>query len=292
VDSDSHRVLGKYRLLPIVALIQANTSAAPEIEGGDYLHPLSPQSIMAIVSIRIIPYRGQGANRAGPALTSLAPVARLSSSGVLFLGKTSHLRRQLLSCFHVEALMAKAASSSNSPQLQPFTEGIVEVFTGNGRGKTSAALGVVLRALGQGLRVYIVRFMKGGYAYGENNTLARLPNVTVASFGRLGFVTPGNVEEEDREQARQGLGAAREAMLSGKYDLVVLDEVNVASAWNLIPVDDVVDLVRERPQGVELILTGRHADARLIELAGLVTDMVEVKHPYCRGVVARRGIDY
>ena len=188
--------------------------------------------------------------------------------------------------------MAKAASSSSSPQPQPFTEGIVEVFTGNGRGKTSAALGVVLRALGQGLRVHIVRFMKGGYAYGENNILAQLPNVTVASFGRLGFVTPGNVEEEDREQARQGLGAAREAMLSGKYDLVVLDEVNVASAWNLIPVDDVVDLVRERPQGVELILTGRHADARLIELAELVTDMVEIKHPYRRGVAARRGIDY
>jgi len=188
--------------------------------------------------------------------------------------------------------MAKAASSSSSPQPQPFTEGIVEVFTGNGRGKTSAALGVVLRALGQGLRVYIVRFMKGGYAYGENYILAQLPNVTVVSFGRLGFVTPGNVEEEDREQARQGLGAAREAMLSGKYDLVVLDEVNVASAWNLIPVDDVVDLVRERPQGVELILTGRHADARLIELAELVTDMVEIKHPYRRGVAARRGIDY
>lgn len=178
------------------------------------------------------------------------------------------------------------------PSPQPFTQGLVEVFTGNGRGKTSAALGTVLRALGQGFRVYIAYFMKGDYPYGEQNILAQLPNVTFSRFGFTSFVDRDNIKEEEKAEAGKALLTAREAMLSGDYDMVVLDEVNIAAAWQLITVDQVVDLIREKPGMVELILTGRYADARIIEMADLVTEMVKVKHPYDKGILSRKGIEY
>ena len=175
---------------------------------------------------------------------------------------------------------------------KPPRQGLVYIFTGDGKGKTSAALGAVLRALGHGLRAYIAFFMKGEYPYGERNILSKLPNVTMASFGSLEFVDPANVKPEEIEQARQALAAGREAMLSGNYDLVVLDEVNVAVAFKLVELDEVVKLIGDKPQSVELILTGRKADARLVQLADLVTEMLKIKHPYDEGVLARKGIDY
>ena len=119
-----------------------------------------------------------------------------------------------------------------------------------------------------------------------------LPNVTYQSFGHEGFVDPNNVKEEERQQAREGLDAARQALANGDYDLVVLDEINIAVAWKLIDVEEVLQLIEDKPQNVELILTGRHADQRLIERADLVTDMVDIKHPFRKGIKARRGIDY
>ena len=181
---------------------------------------------------------------------------------------------------------------TDGPQESSLGKGLVEIFTGDGRGKTSAALGVVLRATGHGLRSCVIHFMKGSYPYGEQKALARLPDVTVAVFGRETFVDPRNVEEVDKQEARKALDAAREAMLSGKYDIVVLDEVNVASVWGLIGVDEVLRLVEEKPENVELILTGRYADRRLVKTADLVTEMVAIKHPYEDGVEARRGLDY
>jgi len=171
--------------------------------------------------------------------------------------------------------------------------GLVQVFTGDGKGKTSAALGVVLRALGHGLRVYLVFFMKGDYPYGEGKILSQLPNIEVASFGERGsFTDPNNVKPEERKQAKQALAAARQAMLSGKYELVVLDEVNVAVFCRLVSVDEVIRLIEDKPPDVELILTGRNADSKLVKAADLVTEMVKIKHPYNEGVAARRGIDY
>lgn len=176
--------------------------------------------------------------------------------------------------------------------FMPLTKGLVEIFTGNGKGKTSAALGIALRALGHGLRVFIVYFMKGNYPYGEQEVLSRLSDVSFVTFGHEHFVDPSQVKEEEREEARKALAVGREAMLSGEYDVVVLDEVNIAAAWGLIGVDQIIELIEERPDKVELILTGRYADARLKERADLVTEMVEIKHPYRQGVQSRRGIDY
>ena len=170
--------------------------------------------------------------------------------------------------------------------------GMVQLFTGNGKGKTSAALGAILRALGHGMKVFIVFFMKGNYPYGEFSTLSRLSNVDVASFGFRRRTDLANLKPEEIEQAKLALSAARQAMLSGNYDLVVLDEVNVAVNFKLIDVDEVVKLINDKPPKVELILTGRYADARLIKLADLATEMVKLKHPYDKGVKARKGIEY
>jgi len=168
----------------------------------------------------------------------------------------------------------------------------VQIFTGDGKGKTSAAIGAVIRALGHSLRVYIGFFMKGDYPSGECNILSQLSNVTVESFGAGGFVDPANIKPEEREQAKRGLAAARKAMLSGSYDLVVLDELNLAVAWNLVELDEVLKLIDGKPEGVELILTGRRADSKLIKSADLVTEMLKIKHPYDEGMKARGGIEY
>jgi cob(I)alamin adenosyltransferase len=174
----------------------------------------------------------------------------------------------------------------------PSGLGLIQVFTGDGKGKTTAALGTVMRALGQGLKVFIVFFMKGDYPYGEYNILSQLPNVDVANYGSLEFVDPANVRPEDREQAELALGAARKAMTGGNYDLVVLDEVNVALAFKLIELDEILGLIRDKPPRVELILTGRKADPEVIKRADLVTECLKVKHPYDQGMESRRGIEY
>ena len=185
-----------------------------------------------------------------------------------------------------------AGESSETLSAATSTRGLVEIFTGEGKGKTSAALGAVMRALGHGLRVYIVFFMKGDFPYGEQKILCQFPNCTVERFGFQEFVDPANVKPEEKEEARKALEAARKAMLSLKYDVVILDEVNIAVAWKLINVNDVIKLIQNKPEKVELILTGRYADPKLVELADLVTDMVKVKHPFDKGILSRKGIDY
>jgi cob(I)alamin adenosyltransferase len=186
------------------------------------------------------------------------------------------------------SLVKDASFSPSSPEGR---RGLVQIFTGDGKGKTSAAIGAVIRALGHGLKVYIGFFMKGRPS-GERDILSRLPNVTMERFGGGGFVDRANIKAEEREQAKRGLAAASKAMLSGNYDLVVLDEINLAVAWKLVERDEVLKLIDNKPEGVELILTGRQADSKLIQSADLVTEMLKIKHPYDEGVRAREGIEY
>ena len=173
-----------------------------------------------------------------------------------------------------------------------YSQGLVQIYTGNGKGKTSAALGLVLRAIGHEAKVHIIFFMKGEFPYGEIETLSKLPNVSFQTFGHEHFVDPRNVKAEEKEQAQAAIEAAMKALSSKKFDLVVLDEINVASAWKLIEVDDVLALIANKPKHVELVLTGRYADQHLIDKADLVTNMEEVKHPYNKGIEARKGIEY
>lgn len=171
-------------------------------------------------------------------------------------------------------------------------KGLVQIFTGNGKGKTTAALGTILRAAGHGLKVSVIFFIKGDYSSGEYAALSRLPGVTISSFGLRQFIDPADVNPEEKKQAKDALSAAREAIVSGRYDLVVLDEINVALDFNLIAPDDVIKLIKDKPPHVELILTGRHAAKKLIAIADLVTEMVKIKHPFDRGIKARKGIEY
>jgi len=188
--------------------------------------------------------------------------------------------------------LAETSSMTSSPSSKPFNKGLVQIFTGDGKGKTSAAIGAVVRALGQGLRVCIVVFMKGDRPSGEWTFFSKIPEVKVARFGLGIFTDPTNIKPEEKEQAKEALAFAGEAILSGDYDLVVLDEVNIAVDMKLVELDEVVRLIRDKPPNVELILTGRRADTKLAQLADLVTECLKIKHPYDKGVKARRGIEY
>ena len=170
--------------------------------------------------------------------------------------------------------------------------GLVQIFTGEGKGKTSAAMGTIIRALGHGLKVSVIFFLKGEYTSGERKILAGLPGVTVKSFGNEDFVFPDRIKPEQKSLSEQALAAARRDILSGNFDLVVLDEINVASAFKLVPVEEVLRLIEDKPAKVELILTGRKADARLVKAADMVTEMINIKHPFDAGVPARPGFDY
>lgn len=174
----------------------------------------------------------------------------------------------------------------------PLERGLIQVYTGKGKGKTCAALGLAMRAAGHGLNVHIVQFMKGWPHYGELRSVERLPNITIRQFGRPGFVDRENPDPEDVRLAQEALEHGRRAMLSGDYDIVVLDEVNVALEFGLVQLSDVLSLMEEKPEKVELVLTGRGAHPEVIKRADLVTEMLDIKHPYYEGVKARRGIEY
>ncbi|OGO42066.1 MAG: cob(I)yrinic acid a,c-diamide adenosyltransferase [Chloroflexi bacterium RBG_16_57_9] len=173
--------------------------------------------------------------------------------------------------------------------------GLVIVNTGDGKGKTTAALGTALRAVGYGWHVLILQFIKGTWKYGEMEAIKRLePEVELVRMGK-GFykILNDNLPEEvHKEAAREALAFAREQMHSGKYDLIILDEINVALQTGLLDVKDVLTLLDERPAGLHLILTGRGAPPEIVERADMVTEMREVKHPYQQGIKAQRGIDY
>ena len=171
-------------------------------------------------------------------------------------------------------------------------KGLVQVYTGNGKGKTSAAFGLALRAAGRGLKVYIIQFIKGGFDYGELYVIDKIPNITLKAFGRGKFVTAKPPDNEDVKLAKEALKLANGIVKSGEYDVIILDEANVALSLGLIGLEEVLTLIETRPVHVELVLTGRSAPGEIVQVADLVTEMKEVKHPYQKGVEARRGIEY
>jgi len=176
--------------------------------------------------------------------------------------------------------------------MTKLKQGFIQIYTGNGKGKTTAAIGQAVRAAGFGLKTYIVQFMKE-FPYNELNSLKHLSKwITIEQFGGDEFVykkePPG---KEELEKAKKGLSSAKGKMLSGEFDIIVLDEVCVAIYFGLFKTDDILNFIKEKPANVELILTGRYCPAELIEKADLVTEMKEVKHYYEKGITSRRGIE-
>ncbi len=185
-------------------------------------------------------------------------------------------------------------TSHNNKVTKPkLKKGLVQVYTGSGKGKTTAAFGLAMRARGQGLRVSIIQFLKGG------------PSGEIKEVGKLGIelirfpgpFCPGcRLSREEKSRLRRRLQRAftraKEIVMGGRYDLVVLDELNFVLSEGLLRTQDVLDLLREKPAHVEVILTGRYAPKSIVRRADLVTEMVEVKHPFQQGVKARKGIEY
>lgn len=169
--------------------------------------------------------------------------------------------------------------------------GCIQVYTGNGKGKTTAALGLALRAVGRGLKVCIFQFIKGGGRYGEHMAAEKLaPLLTIIQTGRPGWVNTKDITE-DRRTAQEALAQAKELLTSGEYDLFVCDEINGAVGFGLIDVGQVLELISIKPVKTELVLTGRNAHQLVIDAADLVTEMQEIKHYYKAGVPARTGIE-
>ncbi len=170
-------------------------------------------------------------------------------------------------------------------------KGYVQLYTGDGKGKTTAALGLAMRAVGGGLRVFMGQFMKG-QRYGELEAARKFADrFIIEQYGKPTFVHTGRATDEDIELAQRGLQRLREAVMSGEYDLVIMDEVNVALYFGLIQVQEVLEIINRRPHHVEIVCTGRNAPEALIERADLVTEMKEIKHYYNQGVPAREGIE-
>jgi cob(I)alamin adenosyltransferase len=185
-------------------------------------------------------------------------------------------------------------------QTEPLSQrcrlekGLVSIFTGHGKGKTSAAIGIAVRAAGHGLRVYMVFMMKANefFEHGEFTVLKSLRNVHVEAFGYRGWSKKGNITPAHKAEAQKALEDAEKAMSSGEYDVIVLDEINHAVSGGLIDIEKVVGMIDKKPECVELILTGRNADPRLVAMADLVSEILMIKHPFNEGIRARKGIDY
>ena len=174
-------------------------------------------------------------------------------------------------------------------------KGLVIVYTGGGKGKTSAALGLVLRAVGYNHKVCMVQFVKGSWHYGELDSAKRLApefELITAGKGFVGILDDKSPREEHVKAANDTLMISREKIASGKFDVVILDEINYAVQLELLKLDDVIDLIKSKPAELDLVLTGNHATKEVIELADLVTEMKEIKHPFKSGLKAKKGIDF
>ena len=168
---------------------------------------------------------------------------------------------------------------------------MLQIYTGNGKGKTTASLGLGLRAVGAGKKVLLIQFLKDGKS-SEIKVIKKLKNFDVKTFGKKGFVSKNNLLKEDFNLAMQGFNFAQKAIESKKYDLIILDEMNMVNYFGLIKIEDILELIKKVPKKTELVLTGRKASKKIIQLADLVTEMKEIKHYYIKNIKARKGIEF
>jgi cob(I)alamin adenosyltransferase len=174
------------------------------------------------------------------------------------------------------------------------TTGLTLVFTGNGKGKTTSSLGMAFRAWGQGMRILVLQFIKGGWKYGELKAAEALGERFEMRQAGKGFIMDMDEEKmaEHRKAASEALKNAEEEMASGKYDMIILDEINYAISYGLVDKDEVIKLVKNKPLQLHLVLTGRDVQPEIVELADLVTEMKEIKHPFAQGIKAQKGVEF
>ena len=172
--------------------------------------------------------------------------------------------------------------------------GYIQIYTGNGKGKTTASLGLAMRALGRGWKVLIIMFTKGGNDYGELISLSPdfKDKVKIVQAGLDRIVYSSNISEEDKKQAQLGWKIAKRAIKNDEYQLLILDEANIALDLGLIELSDMIDLLKNKPDDMEIVLTGRNAKPEIIEIADLVSEIKPVKHYWDKGIKARRGIEF
>jgi cob(I)alamin adenosyltransferase len=178
-----------------------------------------------------------------------------------------------------------------TPEIEPLSGGMIIVYTGHGKGKTTAALGLIFRALGRGLEVAVVQYIKGKWMTGERLFAASLPGLSFHVMG-LGFTWDSDDISRDKKAAIAAWELSRDLIMAGKHDLIVLDEITYVINYGFVPVEAVVDVLKQKPSHVNVVITGRSAPAELVDLAELVTEMAVVKHPYKAGRRAVKGIDF
>ena len=180
-------------------------------------------------------------------------------------------------------------------RLDVMTGGLTIVYTGKGKGKTTAALGLALRATGYDKKICMIQFIKGSWHYGEMDSTKKLePGFEMVAVGKgfVGIIDDKSPKEVHEKVAKEAIRISNERIQSGKYDIVILDEINYAVNLNLISVDDVLNLIKSKPENIDLVLTGNYAKEEVIEIADLVTEMKEIKHPFQKGIKAKKGIDF
>ena len=174
-------------------------------------------------------------------------------------------------------------------------DGLTIVYTGKGKGKTTAALGIALRAAGYKKKICMIQFIKGSWHYGEMDSSKKLePELEMVAIGKgfVGIIDDKSPKEDHEKIAKEAIKISNEKIQSGKYDIVILDEINYAVNLGLISLDEVISLIKSKPQKLDLVLTGNHAKDEVIEIADLVTEMKEIKHPFQQGIKAKKGIDF
>ncbi len=192
----------------------------------------------------------------------------------------------------VQPKAGRGGKKEVNTEEQPKSKGLVIVITGDGKGKTTSAFGQALRAVGQGYHVLVVQFMKGR-KYGEFKAAKEyLPNITVKLVGLDSFVMRDNPAPIDVEMAQKGFAFVKKAIKSGKYNMVIMDELNVAMDFKLVDTKEVIEMIENRPPGVDLIMTGRNAPAEIINIADTVSEVKEIKHHYAAGIKDRAGIEF
>jgi len=192
----------------------------------------------------------------------------------------------------VQPKAGRGGKKEANTEEQPKSKGLVIVITGDGKGKTTSAFGQALRAVGQGYHVLVVQFMKGR-KYGEFKAAKEyLPNITVKLVGLDSFVMRDNPAPIDVEMAQKGFAFVKKAIKSGKYNMVIMDELNVAMDFKLVDTKEVIEMIENRPPGVDLIMTGRNAPAEIINIADTVSEVKEIKHHYAAGIKDRAGIEF